>query len=131
MVPKAEAEPKPKCVLVVDDEVLIRMLVADELRQAGLRVVEARSGDDALAYLKSGCSVDLVFSDVQMPGLVDGVRLAQEIRTRYPHLPVILGSGNHKPPDLAGARHFVQKPYEILTVVGLVLDALGLDSSNA
>lgn len=130
MVPNAEAEPAQKCVLVVDDEVLIRMLVADELRQAGLRVIEARSGDDALAVLKAGSSVDLVFSDVQMPGSVDGVQLAREIRARYPHLPVILGSGNNKLPDLAGARGFVQKPYEISVVIGLVQRMLGLDSGN-
>ncbi|MDD2794653.1 response regulator [Acidocella sp.] len=126
MVPKTEIEDEPKKILVVEDDILIRMLIADELRDLGFQVVEARSGDDAVGYLESGSHVDLIFSDVQMPGTVDGVQLARRVRVALPKLPVILTSGDGQPPDIGGALHFVPKPYEIFHVVALVLRSLGL-----
>lgn len=67
-------------VLVVEDDVLIRLSVADALRSAGLDVIEAATGDEALTVLASSATVDLVFTDIQMPGSTDGLELAQIAR---------------------------------------------------
>jgi CheY-like chemotaxis protein len=95
------AEPRSKdsapasqpTVLVVEDEVLIRMAVSDYLRDCGFHVVEAGNADEAIDVLKSNTTVDIVFSDVNMPGSLDGFGLAQWIRRERPRLKVILTSG--------------------------------------
>jgi CheY-like chemotaxis protein len=80
-------------VLVVEDEVLIRMAVSDYLRECGFHVVEAGSADEAIEVLKSNTAVDIVFSDVNMPGSMDGFGLAQWVRRERPRIKVILTSG--------------------------------------
>ena len=77
MSPDAELCPTPGHVLIVEDDVLIRVLLADELRDAGLRVIEAANADEALSIFEAGAQVDLLFTDVQMPGSIDGVELGQ------------------------------------------------------
>ena len=94
MSPDAELCPTPGHVLIVEDDVLIRVLLADELRDAGLRVIEAANADEALSIFEAGAQVDLLFTDVQMPGSMDGVELARRIKTIHPALPIILTSGN-------------------------------------
>jgi len=102
-------------VLVVEDEFLIRTLVADYLRDAGFVVIEAFNGDEAIALLSADAAVDLVFTDVRMPGGVDGMALLAYIRGRRPDLPVVVTSG-HLDPAIAssgGAAAFVAKPFEL------------------
>ena len=102
-------------LLVVEDEIFIRMFVCDVLRDAGYDVVEAVSGDEALDILKSGLAIDLVLSDVRMPGATDGLALLAFVRKNLAHLPVILTSG-HLSPDIAladGAAQFLAKPYRV------------------
>jgi len=102
-------------VLVVEDEVLIRMAVSDYLRECGFRVVEAGSADEAIEVLKSGTAVDIVFSDVNMPGSLDGFGLAQWIRRERPQLKVILTSGVTRKAkeacSLCEDGPFLEKPY--------------------
>lgn len=83
----------PKVILVVEDEVLIRLHVADYFRDAGFEVLEATDGVRALELLESDASIDLVFTDITLPGDIDGFELAQWIRTQKPETPVILTSG--------------------------------------
>lgn len=128
MVPMAEVEAGPKRILVVEDNVLLRLVVSDALRDAGLQVIEAHTGDAALGYLLTGSDVDLIFSDVQMPGGIDGVRLAQRAHDEFPNVPVILTSGAGRPSDLGGAKRFLPKPYEVAQAVALILAFLGLAS---
>jgi len=113
-------------VLVVEDEVLIRLAVADALRSAGLDVIEAATGDEALAVLGSSATVDLVFTDIQMPGSTDGLALAQIVRQTRPTLRVIVASGNAPlpwpSPDLADA--FFGKPYAFDRIVERIKDLL-------
>ena len=90
-------------VLVVEDEVLIRMAVSDYLRECGFHVVEAGSADEAIEILKSDTAVDIVFSDVNMPGKMDGFGLAQWIRRERPQLKVILTSGVTRKAKEAGS----------------------------
>lgn len=102
-------------VLFVEDEFLIRMIVADHLRDAGFNVTEAANGDEAVAILKGGAAVDVVLSDVRMPGATDGLALLAFVRRTLPDLPVFITSG-HLEPALAlaaGARKFIAKPYDL------------------
>lgn len=80
-------------ILVVEDEVLPRLAIAESLRDGGYHVVEAGDGEEAEAVLRAGTMVDLVFSDVQLPGAGDGFELARWIREQWPAIPVVLTSG--------------------------------------
>ena len=128
-VPAYGAE-TPVWILFFDDEALIRLLAADALRDAGFTVIEASHAEEALTYIASGAAVDLVFTDVQMPGPIDGLGLARQLRARSPSIPVIITSGNLRaPPDgLPGI--FVPKPYDTDRVIALIVDALGRDPSR-
>lgn len=85
-----DAEP---LVLVVEDEVLIRMAAADHLRSCGFKVAEAGNAAEAQELIMSGLKVDVVFSDITMPGQVDGIALAQWLHEHAAGVPVILTSG--------------------------------------
>ena len=110
-------EPRPTsdatCVLVVEDEFLIRTMVSDALRDAGLAVIEAIDADEAMRVLQSGVAIDLMFSDVRMPGSMDGLALLKTCTELFPDLPVIMTSGHLVPSDaiLSGAKRFLPKPY--------------------
>jgi CheY-like chemotaxis protein len=109
-------------VLVVEDEVLIRTAIAEYLRHCGFRVVEASSADEALTVLdKTDIRVDIVFSDVKMPGSMDGFGLAKWVRENKPELKVILTGSVEKAADAAGdlCEHgpHLQKPYEPQQVI--------------
>jgi signal transduction histidine kinase/CheY-like chemotaxis protein len=82
-----------ECILVVEDEEEVAMLVEDMLRSLGYDVVHATNAQAALGALANGRRIDLVFSDVMMPGGTNGIELAKEIHRRRPGLPVLLTSG--------------------------------------
>ena len=88
-------------VLVVEDEVLIRLDLADHLRLAGFRVIEASSGDEALTVLKSIDTVSVMISDIRMPGQTDGTALAMWVRREMPGIKIILVSGHRPTTDMA------------------------------
>jgi CheY-like chemotaxis protein len=110
-------------VLVVEDEVLTRMIIADTLRETGFHVVEAGNAEEAMDYVRAGAPVDLVFADIDMPGAVNGVGLAHWLQARSPNVPVILTSGGAAKLPAAGAA-FIAKPYGLDKVVALICDAL-------
>lgn len=118
MAPAPKAQKSPACVLVVEDEILIRVLIADELRAAGFSVVEAATGAEALSYFQAGVQVDLVLSDVQLPGALNGVDLIERLRAEAPDLPTVLTSGHS--PGVHAADAFLPKPYDVGQVVALV-----------
>jgi CheY-like chemotaxis protein len=128
--PTAKTDTAPNRVLVVEDDVEIRLILAEAMRDAKLCVIEARSGEDAVSYLNAGGRVDLIFSDIQMPGSIDGLQLARHVRATYPAIPVILTSGNIKPAGLGDMENFIAKPYEIGRVVALVAQILGQTGGN-
>jgi CheY-like chemotaxis protein len=100
-VAKLLTETPPQCILVVEDEVLIRFVIADYLRECGYHVMEAANAAEAVALLEvEAAPIDLVFSDVQMPGDMDGFGLAHWVRDNRPGLPIILTSGNARTADL-------------------------------
>jgi CheY-like chemotaxis protein len=116
-VPSTDPDsPDKPTILVVEDEVLIRMSVADYLRGCGYRVVEAGNGDEALAILATDTPVDILFTDVQMPGSVDGFGLARWIRRERRNVKVILTSGvaraSEAAADLCEEGPMLAKPYD-------------------
>lgn len=121
-----EPDASKHCILVVEDEFLIRALVSDELRDAGHDVIAAYNADEALAVLKAKVHVDLVVTDVKMPGSIDGLGLLAEIRSHYPFVPVILTSGHLQPQQAfaEGAAAFLAKPYPLEAVVNAVDETL-------
>jgi CheY-like chemotaxis protein len=84
-------------VLVVEDEVLIRLEVSEYLRGQGFRVLETANADEAKELLSSGERIEVLFSDVSMPGSIDGLELAYWVRENQPWVEVILTSGNSRP----------------------------------
>jgi DNA-binding NtrC family response regulator len=109
------------CILVVEDELLIRLMLSDELRDAGFQVIEAANAAEALTILKT-VGPDLIVSDVRMPGYPDGMGLLALVRETHPTLPVIITSG-HLQSNQAfaeGATRFVRKPYTMESVVEVV-----------
>lgn len=104
-------------VLLIEDEVLLRSALAEELRAAGLTVIEAVSADEAWAYLQADGRVDLIFSDICMPGSMDGIEFAGRVRDRHPGLPIILTSGNLQPALRDGFVEFLPKPYAFAKAV--------------
>jgi DNA-binding NtrC family response regulator len=109
-------------ILVVEDELFIRMFISEALRDEGFTVIEAFNADEAMNILAAGKSVDLIFSDVRMPGTLDGIGLLRSVSAGAPNVPVILTSG-HLDPAVAiaeGASRFLRKPYDIQEVLDLV-----------
>lgn len=112
--PPSKIEP---IALVVDDEPLILMDTADIISEAGYQVVEATSADEAFAFLERHPSLELVFTDVQMPGRMDGLMLAKAISERWPHISTIVASGAVRPGnDLPPGVRFINKPFSALLV---------------
>jgi CheY-like chemotaxis protein len=116
----------PKRALVVEDEDLVRWTIVDELMDAGWEVQQAESGDAALSILASEQSFDLLFTDIRMPGKIDGWRLAELARSSRPTLPVIYASG-HSPdaPRQVDRSVYLAKPFDP-TALMQSLRALGL-----
>src|ERR1700679_4018130 len=85
--------PQPPKVLVVEDEMLLRMRAVDIVEDAGFIPIEAVNADEALAILESRSDVDLLFTDIQMPGSMDGLKLAYAVHERWPSIKIILVSG--------------------------------------
>ncbi len=109
-------------MLVVEDEVLIRLVIADYLRECGYRVHEAANAAEAVVVLESPTvTIDIVFSDVQMPGEMDGFGLARWVRVHQPDVRVILTSSVERSADIAAtlceAGPLLEKPYEPTGVV--------------
>src|ERR1700710_87301 len=89
----------PRTVLVVEDEMMLRMRAVDMVEDAGFTSVEAVNADDALAILESRSDIELLFTDIQMPGSMDGLKLAFAVHERWPAIKIILVSGKLKLPD--------------------------------
>src|ERR1700751_1716099 len=125
MVPLQELDRGPFRVLLVEDELFVRMDIAATLRHAGFQVIEAACADAAMEFIESGERIDLVFNDIETPGILDGLALAERVRAKYPLMPLLICSGN---PELEGAASqlgkFVPKPYEPTGIVRLIASSV-------
>lgn len=106
-----------RCALVVEDEVIVRLYLAEHLRDAGITTVEAASGDQALEALRLNNLVAVVVTDFQMPGKTDGLALAREAKRINPSIKTILVSGAEIPAFGDEVDAFFPKPYDIAAVV--------------
>jgi two-component system, response regulator PdtaR len=122
MQPERSDVASRETVLVVEDEALILFTIGDELRQAGYRVLEAQDAEEAILLLEAHSEIRVVFTDVDMPGSMDGLRLAAMVRNRWPPVHIIVTSGKRAPPlsDLPGGSQFLSKPYSPASVIEAV-----------
>ncbi len=114
-------------VLVVEDEVLVRMDIAERLSDAGYAVIEARDADAAIAILEKNTDICLVFTDVDMPGSMDGLKLARYVSGRWPPIRIIVTSGhvNVQPSALPEGARFMPKPYDPARIIGAMSEMIG------
>lgn len=112
-------------ILVVEDEILIRFMLIDVLRDAGYLVVEARDGDEGLAILLSGHAIDLIVTDVRMPGVIDGMELARRSKMLDPSRCVVVCSGHLQADETDPADAFMAKPYATAALLEIVERLMG------
>jgi CheY-like chemotaxis protein len=118
-------------VLLVEDEVLISHLVADWLAERGFAVHEAATGDEALDYIDAGGEVDVLFTDVNLPGGIDGSELAARVREMRPDVPIVYASGRYRAGQIAplvSRSVFVEKPYnpaDVCTLLARLTESVG------
>ena len=107
-------------ILIVEDDFLIRMDAADMIRAAGFEVVEAEHADEAIEILERRLDITVVFTDVHMPGSMDGLKLAAAVRDRWPPIKIVATSGKAKvsDDDLPSGSRFLLKPYSAQEIVG-------------
>jgi len=119
-----DTTPKPT-VLIVDDEPLVRMTIADMLRLGGFYVLEAASGSEALDVVANGHSVAALVSDIRMPAM-DGVDLSHRVRAVHPEMPIVLVSGETCPDAalLPAGTRYVRKPPSLRELVATVFEAI-------
>jgi two-component system, response regulator PdtaR len=99
-------------VLVVEDEFIIRLCAVQTLEEAGYTAVEAANADDAMTILEQRNDIDAVFTDINMPGSVDGLEMARAIRRRWPPIALIVTSGKVRlAPGQMPSGRFLPKPY--------------------
>lgn len=121
-----------RCALVVEDDALIRMDAAAILEDAGYRVLEAGGSDEALAVLADHCTeIDVLFTDVDMPGSINGFGLAREAARFWPHMNILVASGRHTPApgDMPDGAVFVNKPFSAEVVHGRLREILPDDQT--
>jgi two-component sensor histidine kinase/CheY-like chemotaxis protein len=119
--------PEPPKVLVVEDEMLLRMRAVDIVADAGFTPIEAVNADEALAILESRSDVDLLFTDIQMPGSMDGLKLAHAVHERWPSIKIILVSGKLTPADSERPTdsRFFGKPLEVSQMIAEIQEMIG------
>ncbi|MEY2503649.1 MAG: hypothetical protein QOI07_3986 [Verrucomicrobiota bacterium] len=104
-------------VLMVEDDLLIREVVKDDLEEAGYSVLVAANADAAIEILESRDDIHLVFTDIDMPGSMDGLKLAACVRDRWPPVHIIITTGKTRPEVIPANALFIPKPYLAHAVV--------------
>jgi two-component system, response regulator PdtaR len=122
-----DSQPRPSVILVVEDDLLVRLSIADYLRDAGYMVIETSNASEALTIIASQTQIELVFSDINLPGWMDGEVLANWLSIRRPDIPVILTSGANTPTLRRNADvfRFISKPYALNMVEEAIRELLG------
>src|SRR6195256_1713422 len=120
-------ESKRPVVLIVEDEFLLRLDPVDMVAAAGFQVVEAANADEAIEILEARWDITVVFTDIQMPGSMDGLKLARAVRGRWPPIKIVATSGHLdvSETDLPEGGRFLRKPYSPVEVTGLLRELTG------
>lgn len=114
-------------MLIVEDEVLLRMNAVDMVHAAGFEAIEAGTADEAIEILEARPDISVVFTDIQIPGSMDGLKLARAIRGRWPPIKIIATSGrlNVRDVDLPEGGRFLPKPYGSQAITGVLRELTG------
>jgi CheY-like chemotaxis protein len=117
----------PAVILIVEDEMMLRMRAVDMVEDAGYTSVEAVDADEALAILQSRSDIALMCTDIQMPGSMDGLGLAHAVHTRWPSIKIIVVSGQLNLPnlDLPPLSRFFGKPLEAGEMISQMRSMIG------
>jgi two-component system, response regulator PdtaR len=118
---------KPAVVLIVEDEFLIRMDAVDMIRSGGFEVIEAKDADEAIDFLERRSDIAVIFTDIHMPGSMDGLKLAAAVRGRWPPIKIVAASGraNLSAEDLPSGSRFLTKPYSAREIVTTLREVTG------
>jgi CheY-like chemotaxis protein len=118
---------KRPVVLLVEDEWLLRMDAVEMIRSAGFDVVEAENADDAIEILEVRRDITVVFTDIQMPGSMDGLKLARAVRGRWPPIKIVATSGlvDVGEKDLPEGGRFLAKPYSPNELADVLRELIG------
>jgi CheY-like chemotaxis protein len=119
-------ESRRPVVLIVEDEFLLRMDAVDMIKAAGFDVLEAANADEAIEILEARLDITVVFTDIQMPGSMDGLRLVQAVRGRWPPIKIVATSGrvHVRENDLPAGGRFLPKPYSPREVTGVLRELM-------
>jgi DNA-binding NtrC family response regulator len=114
-------------VLVVEDEMVLRMRAVDIVEDAGFTAVEATNADQAISVLEARSDISLLFSDIQMPGSIDGLKLAHAVHERWPDIKIILVSGQINPSaeEKPENSRFFGKPIDSEQMIAELQDMIG------
>ena len=106
-------------VLIVEDEPVLRMLAVEVVEEAGFIAIEARDADEAVILLESRTDIAMLFTDINMPGSMDGLKLAHAVRDRWPPIKILVVSGKQRlqPSELPSNSCFLGKPYQVTALV--------------
>ena len=117
-------EARRPVVLIVEDEFLLRMDAAEAIGAAGFEVIEAANADEAIEVLEARRDITVVFTDIQMPGSMDGLKLARAVRGRWPPIKIVATSGRVEVSegDLPSGSRFLPKPYSAREIVATLRD---------
>lgn len=112
-------------VLIVEDEPILRMDAVDFIEEAGFEAIEAAHADEAIAILKARHDIAVVFTDIEMPGTMDGIRLAHAVRDGWPPVTIVVASGRVVPAanELPAEVRYIRKPYRAEDVVAALRKA--------
>jgi DNA-binding NtrC family response regulator len=105
---------RPCAVLIVEDEAILRLHAVDLVEEAGFTAIEASNADEAVAILESRSDISLLFTDVHMPGSMDGLKLAHAVRNRWPPIKIVVVSGHMQVDqnDMPADSRFFGKPFQ-------------------
>ena len=119
-------ELKRPVVLIVEDEFLLRLDAVDMIAAAGYEVLEAGNADEAIEILEAHRDITVIFTDIQMPGSMDGLKLARAVRGRWPPIKIVATSGHvHvSETDLPEGGRFLPKPYSPKQVTGVLRELM-------
>ena len=115
---------KTPVVLIVEDEPLVRLDAIRSIENAGFEVIEAANADEAIRVLENRSDIRVVFTDIHMPGSMDGLKLAHAVRNRWPPIKIIVtsGRGQVSEQELPEGGRFIAKPYEATQVIDTIRD---------
>jgi CheY-like chemotaxis protein len=118
----SENNSETPAILIVEDETLVRLGAVRAIEDAGFEVIEAANADEAIRILENRSDIRVVFTDIHMPGSIDGLKLAHAVRNRWPPIKIIGTSGHHlvSKNDLPEGGRFFAKPYDSTQITNAI-----------